>query len=128
MHVCSPASSAYDDTPWIVGLAAYLARVVVEAPTLRIVGASPHTSLSFRLSLILPAGICFGQQILARALGGACVPNNCWEVGPTRVQLTPLGERVFGPSEGVSEEGEIVSCFLSALSFHVFSLLLRPAL
>ncbi len=44
---------------------------------------------------------------------------------PTRVQLTPLGERVFGPSEGVSEEGEIVSCFLSALSFRV-SFLLRP--
>ncbi|KJA16154.1 hypothetical protein HYPSUDRAFT_47688 [Hypholoma sublateritium FD-334 SS-4] len=88
--ITGSASSAYDATPWIVSLAAYLARVVVDAPALRIVG------------------ICFGHQILARALGGACVPNDGWEVGPTRVQLTPLGARVFGPADGGEEEGEIV--------------------
>jgi GMP synthase-like glutamine amidotransferase len=42
-------------------------------------------------------GICFGHQIVARALGGECVPNGGkWEVAITEVALTDLGQRIFG--------------------------------
>lgn len=53
--------------------------------------------------LILDPGICFGHQIIARALGGECVPNGGrWELGPTALQLTDLGKRIFGSDELVS--------------------------
>ena len=43
------------------------------------------------------AGICFGHQIVARALGKDCVPNNgVWEVGPTPIDLTETGKQLFG--------------------------------
>ncbi|KAF4609959.1 hypothetical protein D9613_010549 [Agrocybe pediades] len=46
-------------------------------------------------SQLLPR-ICFGHQIIARALGGECVPNGGkWEVGPTTIQLTDLGKQLF---------------------------------
>lgn len=42
-------------------------------------------------------GICFGHQIIARALGKDCVPNGGrWEVGPTKLDLTDVGKQVFG--------------------------------
>ncbi|SRR6266702_2930454 len=42
-------------------------------------------------------GICFGHQIVARALGGKCVSNSGkWEVAITEVALTDLGQRIFG--------------------------------
>jgi len=41
-------------------------------------------------------GICFGQQVIARALGGECVPNQRgWEIGVYDVDLTELGQRLF---------------------------------
>lgn len=44
-------------------------------------------------------GICFGHQIIARAMGGECVPNDGkWEIGITTVDLTPLGQSIFGAS------------------------------
>ncbi|KAF8201106.1 class I glutamine amidotransferase-like protein [Mycena galopus ATCC 62051] len=67
------------DIPWINKLVEWTARVATERPSLKIVG------------------ICFGHQIIARALGGRCVPNDGkWEVGPTPVALTALGKEVFG--------------------------------
>ena len=45
---------------------------------------------------VLSSGICFGHQIVARALGGSCVPNDGkWEVGITDVSLTDVGRRIF---------------------------------
>ena len=45
-------------------------------------------------------GICFGHQIIARALGGECVPNGGrWELGPTPLRLTDLGKRIFNSDE-----------------------------
>ena len=45
-------------------------------------------------------GICFGHQIVARALGGECVPNGGnWEVGLTKIDLTETGKKLFGVSE-----------------------------
>jgi GMP synthase-like glutamine amidotransferase len=48
-------------------------------------------------------GICFGHQIIARALGGECIPNEGkWEVGVTPIELSPLGERLLGAHNLVS--------------------------
>lgn len=42
-------------------------------------------------------GICFGHQIISRALGCECVPNGGrWEVGITPVDLTDVGRQLFG--------------------------------
>ncbi len=42
-------------------------------------------------------GICFGHQILARALGGRVSVNpKGWEVSVSEVDLTPRGAEIFG--------------------------------
>ena len=74
-------------------------------------------------------GICFGHQIVAHALGGNCVANDRWEVGPARVRLTDLGVRVFGSAGSAepeakkeTEDNEIVSLFVTFFSlFLLFS-------
>ncbi len=49
-------------------------------------------------------GICFGQQVVARALGGECVPNERgWEIGVYDVDLTELGRRLFQKESLVNE-------------------------
>ncbi|KAG5642261.1 hypothetical protein DXG03_003338 [Asterophora parasitica] len=73
------AASAYEDRDWINKLVAFSARVVNEKPHIKVIG------------------ICFGHQILARALGGSVVPNDGkWEVGITSLELTDMGKRLFG--------------------------------
>ncbi|KAJ6567699.1 class I glutamine amidotransferase-like protein [Mycena vulgaris] len=77
--------SAYEDVDWINKLVDFVARVAATRPALKIVG------------------ICFGHQIVARALGGRCV-NSMWEVGPTPIALTPLGQEIFGVESMYIEE------------------------
>jgi GMP synthase-like glutamine amidotransferase len=68
--------------PWIQPLLDFVARVTKDHAKIRILG------------------ICFGHQIVARALGGHCVPNDKgWEVGVYDVQLNGLGEEIFGIKE-----------------------------
>lgn len=88
------ASSACDDIEWINNLAAYISRVAQDKPSIKIIGRHalrlstwPHHEL---------IGICFGHQIVARALGAQVTRNNKWEVGPTPVALTDLGKALFG--------------------------------
>ncbi|KAF8919530.1 class I glutamine amidotransferase-like protein, partial [Mucidula mucida] len=76
------AASAYENVPWIVQLVEFMRGVL----------ADPASKTKV-------VGICFGHQIIARALSGdsACTVNPAgWEVGPTPVHLTEVGERVFG--------------------------------
>ena len=55
------------------------------------------------LTLKIRSGICFGHQIIGRALGGECVPNGGnWEIGPTRIETTPAGKKLLGVPELVS--------------------------
>jgi len=77
-------SSAYDKLEWIDKLVAYVKKVAEEISRVKIIG------------------ICFGHQIIARALGGSCVPNDCWEMGPSDVQLSDLGKQIFGGRETLS--------------------------
>ncbi|KAA1477948.1 class I glutamine amidotransferase-like protein [Dentipellis sp. KUC8613] len=77
--ITGSASSAYEDIPWINKLVSWVADVATTKPQIKIVG------------------ICFGHQIIARALGGSCVPNGGkWEIGVTELDLTDLGRRIFG--------------------------------
>jgi len=72
-------------------------------------------------------GICFGSQLLAKALGGSVAPGPCFEIGMVPVMLTNEGnvDPVFsqGPSmfqvfqwhgEGISLPPEIPSLVASA--------------
>ncbi|KAL4063669.1 class I glutamine amidotransferase-like protein [Scleroderma citrinum] len=75
-------SSAYEDVEWVNKLVAYTKRIIEEKPKMKIFG------------------ICFGHQIIARALGGSCTPNSGkWEIAVTTVQLTALGKAIFGSEE-----------------------------
>lgn len=42
-------------------------------------------------------GVCFGHQLLARMLGGEVgpAPSRDWELGHSRIDLTPVGQRLF---------------------------------
>ncbi|RPD65431.1 class I glutamine amidotransferase-like protein [Lentinus tigrinus ALCF2SS1-7] len=76
------AASAYENLDWINRLIEYVQYLVKKKPHIRIFG------------------ICFGHQIVARALGGECVPNGGnWEVGVTKIDLTATGKKLFGVSE-----------------------------
>jgi len=72
------AASAYEDVEWINKLVGYTANLARSRPDVKLFG------------------ICFGHQIIGRALGGTCVPNSRWEVGITEIQLTEIGRRIFG--------------------------------
>ncbi|TEB29686.1 class I glutamine amidotransferase-like protein [Coprinellus micaceus] len=74
----SPAA-AYENVEWVNKLLGFVKHLAEDKPQIKLIG------------------ICFGHQIIARALGGSCVPNGGrWEIGPTPVALTELGQRVFG--------------------------------
>ncbi|OCH88016.1 class I glutamine amidotransferase-like protein [Obba rivulosa] len=73
------AASAYENLEWINKLIDYVAKVANEKSHIKLIG------------------ICFGHQIIARAMGKECVPNGGkWEVGPTEVALTDIGKQLFG--------------------------------
>ncbi|PPQ70425.1 hypothetical protein CVT24_013175 [Panaeolus cyanescens] len=74
----SPAS-ANDEMEWVIRLAEFIAQVAESRPQIRFLG------------------ICFGHQIIARAMGGKVEYNGgTWEAGPTDMKLTEVGKRVFG--------------------------------
>lgn len=46
----------------------------------------PHLKLS---------GVCFGHQIIARALGGKTIPGEKWELSHTEIKLNDIGKTLF---------------------------------
>ncbi|KAK2601434.1 hypothetical protein N8I77_010883 [Diaporthe amygdali] len=69
--------SAYADDDWIVRLTEYTRRLLDQG----------------RVRVI---GVCFGHQIVARALGARVARSPLgWELSVTRVELTEEGKRVF---------------------------------
>ncbi|KAF7860386.1 hypothetical protein EAF04_008512 [Stromatinia cepivora] len=70
--------AAYDSEPWIVKLVAFVQRIL-EQGRVRVVG------------------ICFGHQIVGRAMGMRVQRNERgWELSVTAVELTGKGKEIFG--------------------------------
>ncbi|KZT03619.1 class I glutamine amidotransferase-like protein [Laetiporus sulphureus 93-53] len=73
------AASAYENVDWINRLIDYVHDIALNKPYIKLIG------------------ICFGHQIIARAMGGECVPNGGkWEVGVTEIALTDIGKTLLG--------------------------------
>lgn len=76
--VTGSASSAYLDQPWTNKLAGYIKHVFDNHPLVRI------------------CGICYGHQIVARALGGEVKLNEAgWELGVYECQLNEEGRELL---------------------------------
>lgn len=82
--ITGSTKNAHDDAPWIHTLISFIQRL-------------QQQPLKRKAPLV---GICFGHQIIARALGGVCERNpHGWEFGPTLVRLTDQGRSYFGPRQ-----------------------------
>lgn len=70
---------AHGDDPWILDLLALLKDLWISNP-------------SFHFT-----GVCFGHQLLSRLLGGKVgpAPSGDWELGHCRIDLNPIGQRLF---------------------------------
>ncbi|CAG8657566.1 1634_t:CDS:2, partial [Acaulospora morrowiae] len=77
--ISGSAASAYDDIPWINRLVDFT-KFIIEK----------HTNVKL-------IGVCFGHQIVARAMGGKVIKNPIgWEVAVTEISLTEAGRKFFG--------------------------------
>lgn len=75
--------NAFDDDGWILALVEYVRRALTE--------------YNGRVRVV---GICFGHQIVARALGAPVGrSDNGWEVSVTETRLTEKGRELFGGRE-----------------------------
>ncbi|KZO90643.1 class I glutamine amidotransferase-like protein [Calocera viscosa TUFC12733] len=74
------AACAFDDAlPWLPQLLAVIRSTYHNKPHIKLIG------------------ICFGHQVIARALGGKCVKNDKgWEIGVAEVTLSDAGKALFG--------------------------------
>jgi hypothetical protein len=89
--------SAYADDDWIVRLTAFTRRLLVGDDGVRVIG------------------VCFGHQIVARALGARVAPSPFgWELSVTEMQLTEEGKAVFGVEKLVSTSIYLVEWELQA--------------
>lgn len=70
--------NAFEDAPWILKLAEFTKRAIQDP----------------RVKLL---GVCFGHQIIARALGVQVSRSAAgWEISVCEVNLTPAGKELFG--------------------------------
>ena len=70
--------SAYENDAWILKLCEYVKRIYDEYPDRKIIG------------------ICFGHQILARALGGKVIANpRGWEIAVRSVKMAEPAKAIF---------------------------------
>lgn len=73
-----PGHNSFDDEPWINRLVAFTKDVLAQD----------------RVRII---GVCFGHQIIGRALGVTVGRSTRgWEVSVCEMDLTALGQKVFG--------------------------------
>ncbi|KIO31833.1 hypothetical protein M407DRAFT_241604 [Tulasnella calospora MUT 4182] len=84
--ITGSAANAFETFPWIEALVTFVANLLSNAPSIRLIG------------------ICFGHQIISRAAGEQVVRNDLgWEAGTTEIRLTDEGKRVFGLDTGVMD-------------------------
>ncbi|KAL8928642.1 MAG: hypothetical protein Q9172_000857 [Xanthocarpia lactea] len=87
VHAILITGSMYDahgDHAWILKLVDFIQTLWQKRPDIRF------------------SGVCFGHQILCRALGAKVdsTPNSKWELAHTPIHLTPVGARLFNNPEG----------------------------
>jgi GMP synthase - Glutamine amidotransferase domain len=71
--------NAFDNDEWIVRLVDYVRDVVQNQPRIKVIG------------------ICFGHQIVGRALGAKVGRSDKgWEISVTETKLTEKGKEIFG--------------------------------
>lgn len=71
--------TAFHDDPWILKLVAFVKGILEEQQRVRVIG------------------ICFGHQIVGRALGGVVKSSeDGWEVSVLGVDLSKRGQEIFG--------------------------------
>lgn len=81
-------ANAFDNTPWIINLTEFTRKILEEQSHVRVIG------------------VCFGHQIIGRALGANVVRNtNGWEASVTPVHLSSRGQELF--------DGKYVLVFLA---------------
>ncbi|KAK7420386.1 hypothetical protein QQX98_002809 [Neonectria punicea] len=69
--------TAFEDDAWVPGLTEFIQRVYTTRKPL--------------------VGICYGHQMISRALGGTVTRNPAgWEMAVERIELNSLGAKVFG--------------------------------
>ncbi|KAI9893166.1 MAG: hypothetical protein M1814_000714 [Vezdaea aestivalis] len=73
--------NAFDSDPWIEELVAWTADVLLKQDRVRVIG------------------VCFGHQIVGRALGAKVVRNDKWELAVCKMSLTSKGKEVFKRNE-----------------------------
>ncbi|CAG8652715.1 28286_t:CDS:2, partial [Racocetra persica] len=94
--ITGSASSAYEDVPWINRLVDFTKLVIDKHQDIKLIG------------------ICFGHQIVARAVGGQVIKNSLgWEVGVTEVSLTDVGKKIFKTDNKVLVKSIFVIRFTS---------------
>ena len=82
VHAILLTGSMYDahsDDAWILKLLDLIRQLWTQRPDLRF------------------SGVCFGHQIMCRALGSKVesTPGGKWELAHTKINLTPTGQRLF---------------------------------
>lgn len=82
--------NAFDNDPWIIRLTEYIRAVLDNIPP-----PPPPTTSSTKQTPVI--GICFGHQIVARALGVFVERNpQGWEVSVNEIGLSEVGQKIFG--------------------------------
>ena len=73
--------NSFDDTPWILELVEFVKKVLAQS----------------RIRII---GVCFGHQIVGRAMGKKVGRSDAgWEVSVSQVELTSKGKDLFGKNK-----------------------------
>ncbi|CAG8502475.1 12326_t:CDS:2 [Acaulospora colombiana] len=76
--ISGSSASAYDDIPWINRLTDFTKFLIENHPNVKIIG------------------VCFGHQIIAKAMGGKVIKNPIgWEVAVTEILLNEDGRKFF---------------------------------
>jgi hypothetical protein len=107
--------NSFDDDIWILKLVDFAKKVLFEQTRVRLIG------------------VCFGHQIIGRALGQKVGRSEGgWEISVSPVQLTDKGKELFGVKELVSEVVSLHRVFLYCWSYlhlphkHAYTLPHRP--